>query len=512
MSSLIGAQSVYNQLGWGTNEMLGYSNPCLLANGDFLLIADSYLGSNGDKTTENFGMNDLWITRFNSTNEVLWQKSFGGSLDDDRGTVKELTNGDLIVTSRSNSQISGNKTVDSKGGFDFWVFRTDSNGNILWQKSFGTSGTEVPVDVVIVSDSMFCIVGNSNYQGIEADKTENSSGNVDFWIVMIDGNGNKIWDKTIGGTAGDEASKGIWDAENERIYIAGNSMSGIGGLKTEVNYGIQDIWMFSLDLSGNLINQKTIGGSNYDAIIDMKFDNQNNILIASNSDSDISGTKTQNSFGEFDGWLIKLNPNLEILGDYSFGGAERDNLNSILVRNSGEIVLGLASSSDNTGNRTAPLKGTFDCWFVGLNSTTMEIEWENSIGGSLIDGPIAIWEKDNSYKVVATSNSPISIDKTVSNWGETDFWAYEFSKTVGLEEFSKDMIVYPNPCQNYLYINSVNFEFNSYKILDLNGRTLLQGNKSSTTKIEVSALTQGVYFLKLLNNHGNEVLQKFIKG
>jgi hypothetical protein len=121
MSSLIGAQSVYNQLGWGTNEMLGYSNPCLLANGDFLLIADSYLGSNGDKTTENFGMNDLWITRFNSINEVLWQKSFGGSLDDDRGTVKELTNGDLIVTSRSNSQISGNKTVDSKGGFDFWV-------------------------------------------------------------------------------------------------------------------------------------------------------------------------------------------------------------------------------------------------------------------------------------------------------------------------------------------------------------------------------------------------------
>lgn len=491
--------------------MLGSNNTTLLSNNDFLLFADSFVGINGDKTTANFGITDLWVTRVNATNQVLSQKSYGGSDDDNTGNIKELQNGDFIITCRSKSPISGNKTVNTKGGNDYWVIRTDSVGNILWQKSFGTSGAESPSDLVIISDTLFCIVGSSTFQGIESDKTENSSGNVDYWIVMIDGNGNKIWDKTIGGTSAESASKGYWDAQNQRIYISGTSLSGIGGLKTEVNYGSQDIWLISLDLNGNLVGQKTIGGSNLEESNFITVDNQGNILVAANSKSDISGTKTQNSFGNYDGWLVKLNSNLEILGDYSFGGTEIDNLNSIIVRNNGQLVLACSSASAETGNKTAPLKGNSDSWFIGVNSNSMQIDWQTTIGGSLSDESISLWETPNSYKVVAISGSPISIDKTVSSWGDYDFWVYEFSKTVGLEELSNDRLIYPNPSQDFITVKLENSDFSAFTITDMNGRISKQGELANTSKISVSELQQGVYFITIKNKQGIETKQKFVK-
>ena len=511
LSSLIGAQNAYNQFGWGTTSTLGYSNYSKLANGDLLLIADASTGVDGNKTTDNFGMADLWVTRITSNNQVLWQKSYGGTLYDDRGNIKELNNGDLLITCRSNSPISGNKTVDTKGDYDFWVMRTNATGDILWQKTFGTSGTDVPVDIVAISDTLFCLVGVSDFQGIEGDKTENSSGNLDYWIVLIDENGNKIWDKTIGGTSGDGAAKGIWDAQNQRIYIVGSSTSGIGGLKTEVHYGIQDMWLVSLDLNGNLMGQKTIGGSNSDEVSAISLDNQGNIFLASSSNSDISGTKTQNSFGLYDSWLVKLNSNLEILGDYSFGGTDYDNLYSILVRDNGQLILTCGSASEVNGNKTEPLKGAYDCWFIGLNEVTLEIEWETVIGGSLIDSPLIFWETPDSYKVVSISGSPISIDKTVSSWGETDFWVYEFSKTVALEELSNDMLIYPNPSQDFITLKSEDSNFSAFTITDINGRISKQGELTNTSKISVSELQKGIYLITLKNKQGIETKQKFVK-
>lgn len=512
MSSLIGAQSASNQFGWGTLTALNFNNSIKLNNGDVVLSAGSISGINGNKNTENYGNSDLWLTRINSANNVLWQKSFGGTLFDDRGAVNELLNGDLLITCSSNSPISGNKTVNTNGDYDFWVLKTNSFGDILWQKSFGTTGLENIVDLIVISDTLFCLIGSSHFQGINGDKTENSSGNVDYWILMIDGNGNKVWDRTIGGTAGDIATKGIYNFVNEQIYVVGTSTSGIGGLKTEVNYGDQDIWLVSLDLNGNIVEQKSIGGSGYEEISDLTIDNQGNVLIAIGSDSDISGTKTQNSFGSYDAWLVKLNSNLEIIGDYTFGGSDIDNLNSIIVNDNGQLVLACSSASDVSGNKSIPLKGISDCWFIGLNATTMEIEWEKVIGGSLIDSPLSFWETSDSYKVVSMSSSPISIDKTVSAWGESDFWVYEFSKTVGVEELVENSLIYPNPCLDYLTIQSSNFDNFSYSISDANGRVSKQGNSTANAPISVMELVEGVYFITLKQENETEITHRFVKG
>ncbi len=500
---VVHSQNAINQLGLGTTGMLFSNNATLLSDGSYLLYSESLSGADGDKTTSNYGLTDSWIVKLNSLNQIQWQKSYGGSASEDNTIIKQHSNSNLLIANSSNSPISGNKTVNTKGGNDIWVIKTDSLGETIWQKSYGTSGNESLEDVVYISDSLICLIGNTFFQGIEGDKTENSYGSGDFWILLIDENGNILWDRTLGGSLYDNARKGIWDSINQRIYVSGTSQSTISGLKTELSYGSDDVWLLSLDLNGNLINQKSIGGSGFEFPSSMIQDNAGNILMSCSSNSPISGTKTQNSFGEYDAWLLKLNPSFTILGDYSFGGTNRDNLMSILIQDNIQLVLACASASYNTGNRNIPLKGTNDCWFVGINSLTMQIDWQTSIGGNLMDYPLAFWDNGGTYKVVAESSSPISIDKTVSAWGETDFWVYEFSNNVGIEEntsVKNNFSIFPNPASQTITIKipDENISNNSCSLIDASGREIKSIKLSGTeTQIDISDLNPGIYFVKV---------------
>lgn len=511
MSSLIGAQSVYNQLGWGTNAIMMNNRSTKLNDGSYFLISGSAVGVDGDKSTSNLGMSDNWISKIKPTNEISWQKSFGGSSTEGDCNILVLNNGNLVIVSSSDSPISGNKSVNTKGQNDFWVLFTDSTGNPIWQKSFGSNANELISSIISITDSTFCLIGRTNCQIVNGDVTDSSNGSYDYWIVLIDDNGEKIWDKTFGGLSFESPKAGIYDSVNQRILIIGSSSSGASGDKSESSYGSDDIWLISLDLNGNLLEQKSIGGSNLEGVDDIII-SQGNILIAATSDSDISGTKTQNSFGNFDAWLVKLNSNLDIIGDYAFGGNDIDNLNSIIVKENGQLVLACSSASGVSGNKSIPLKGVSDCWFIGLNEATLEIEWETVIGGSLIDSPLIFWETPDSYKVVSISGSPISIDKTVSSWGETDFWVYEFSKTVALEELSNDMLIYPNPSQDFITVKSENSDFSAYTITDINGRISKQGNSTANAPISLMELVEGVYFITLKQENGTEITHRFVKG
>ena len=493
------AQILPNQLDIGTTGMLFSNNATLLSDGSYLLSSESLSGIDGDKTTSNYGLTDSWIVKLNASNQIQWQLSYGGSGSEDKTIIKQLSNSNLLIASSSNSPISGNKTVNTKGGNDIWLVKTDSQGSSIWQKSYGTSGNESLEDIVYISDSLICLIGNTFFQGIEGDKTENSYGSGDYWILLIDGDGNILWDRTLGGSAYESARKGMWDSINQRIYISGTSQSTISGLKTEISYGSDDIWLVNLDLNGNLINQKTIGGSGFEFPTAMIQDNVGNLLLSCSSNSPLSGTKTQNSFGEYDAWLVKLNPAFTILGDYSFGGTNRDNLMSIFVQDNNQLVLACASSSDNTGNRNIPLKGTTDCWFLGVNSSTMQIDWQTSLGGNLMDYPLAFWDNGGTYKVVALTSSPVSIDKTVSAWGETDFWVYEFSKIAGLQEISNDFNIFPNPASETLTISlPENASTTECILYDNLGKEMKRFRVSGGENlVDVSELDNGMYTLRI---------------
>src|SRR5690606_14712186 len=84
------------------------------------------------------------------------------------------------------------------------------------------------------------------------------------------------------------------------------------GDKTENSKGLSDCWVLLINDSGNILNQKTIGGNDYDAVKSFYQNNEGNLIIGADSSSNISGDKTENSRGDTDYWIFKLDGVLQI--------------------------------------------------------------------------------------------------------------------------------------------------------------------------------------------------------
>jgi hypothetical protein len=148
-------------------------------------------------------------------------------------------------------------------------------------------------------------VGGYSYSGISGDKTDANKGFADFWLLKLDALGNPIWQKTIGGDQGDYLYS-IYENSDHTIALGGYSESGISGDKTENSRGMSDMWLLKLSESGTIIWQKTIGGNQHDGIQCIKKTSQNEYLLGGNSRSSISGDKSENCRGETDFWFVKL--------------------------------------------------------------------------------------------------------------------------------------------------------------------------------------------------------------
>ena len=101
--------------------------------------------------------------------------------------------------------ISTDKTENAVGGFDdldYWIVKTDAVGNIEWQNTIGGIDNEIFSDIQLTRDGGY-ILGGYSESNISGDKTENSKGNYDYWVVKLDASGSVEWQKTIGGSGED---------------------------------------------------------------------------------------------------------------------------------------------------------------------------------------------------------------------------------------------------------------------------------------------------------------------
>jgi gliding motility-associated-like protein len=144
----------------------------------------------------------------------------------------------------SGSGISGNKTMASKGGDDFWLVKLDAAGGITWQKALGGDGNDQLKYGYQTSDNGYLLAGHST-SGISGDKTTASLGGSDWWVVKINETGSIIWQWSIGGSGNDLLS--VMHPTGDGGYILGGySDSGISGDKSEKNRGGRDFWIVKL--------------------------------------------------------------------------------------------------------------------------------------------------------------------------------------------------------------------------------------------------------------------------
>ena len=475
--------------------------------GGFLVGGTSDSNISGEKSEDSKGGIDYWILKLDDTANILWQRTYGGSEDDYLTSVMQTTDGGYIIGGASNSGISGDKTEDSRGELDYWILKLDSNGDIQWQKTYGGNRSDEPVSAVETDDGGYLVTGRSS-SAESGDRTVSRNGLPDAWVLKLDATGAIVWQKSYGSTDYNFACN---------VYGVAKTLDGGFILSSDlIIFQSQNnpYWILKIDASGNQVWDKTIRGNNLDLKPKISTTTDGGYIVAGISDSDAVEDKTENAInGSFDYWILKLDETGTIIWQNTIGGSNSESLGTISQSADGGYLVSGNSSSNISGDKTENSLGHSDFWFVKLNNVGI-IEWQNTIGGDEYEfGGGSIQTTDGDFIIFGSSDSNISGDKTENSRGGYDYWIVKHNSTLGIEEnsFASDITIYPNPVKNILQINSQDQVINQVNIYNVTGSRIMHLDLDSVSpNVDVSSLASAVYFVQLYSGN-NVALKKFVK-
>ncbi|WP_185155654.1 SpvB/TcaC N-terminal domain-containing protein [Rudanella paleaurantiibacter] len=259
-----------------------------------------------------FGNNDVWVLKINGAGQREWDQNYGGTSSESGYSILPTADGGYVIggvsTSNPFPDSPNGKTNGSNGGTDYWIFKIDAYGKKLWDKTIGGTGNDNFRKLQATVDGGFLLIGESESNQYLPDKTENArSTNIsDYWIVKIDANGNKLWDKTIGGTGVDVAIDIIPTSDGGFIVGGGSASNAYTPDKTENSQGQDDAWLVKIDSQGNRQWDKRYGGTDRDLIRNLQLTTDGDLIAFCISRSNANGDKSENNQGDWDSWAIKL--------------------------------------------------------------------------------------------------------------------------------------------------------------------------------------------------------------
>jgi hypothetical protein len=425
-SSLSSAQNIQWQNTIGNTDWDQLRSLQQTSDGGYILGGSSRSNIGGDKTENSNGESDFWIVKTDALGIIQWQNTIGGSGNDYLKSLQQTADGGYILGGMSHSNSSGDKTENCQGGSDYWIVKTDGAGNIQWQNTIGGLGDDHLMQIRQTSDGGF-IIGGYSASNISGDKTENSNGLDDYWIVKTNVSGIIQWQNTIGGMENDWLLS-IEQTTDGGYILGGSSLSNISGDKTENRIGNSwDYWIIKTNSTGTIQWQNTIGGLALDRLYSIEQTSDGGYIVAGYSLSNISGDKSENCIGNTDYWLVKTDVSGTIQWQNTIGGTGFDFLSYANETTDGGYILGGYANSNISGDKTENSMGGDDYWII-KTSATGTIQWQNTIGGGGTDWFFTLQQtSDGGYLVGGASSSGMNGDKTESHMGGDDYWMVKIS-------------------------------------------------------------------------------------
>ena len=153
------------------------------------------------------GTSDAWLVKTDSNGKELWNMTFGGASYDEALAVQLTPDGGYVL--------AGVTYPFGAGTSDAWLVKTDSNGNELWNMTFGGASYDEARAVQLTLDGGYVIAGYTQPYG---------AGNTDAWLVKTDSKGKELWNKTFGG-AGNDAALAVQLTPDGGYILAGVTLS-----------------------------------------------------------------------------------------------------------------------------------------------------------------------------------------------------------------------------------------------------------------------------------------------
>ena len=389
------------------------------SDGGYLLGGYSYSSVSGDKSEGSKGTYDYWVVKTDASGNKLWDRTFGGGSHDILRSITETTDGGYLLGGHSYSSSSGDKSEDSRGESDYWLVKIDASGNKLWDRSFGGNYSEIFYSLTATSDGGFLLGGYSNSPA-SGDKSEGSKGAYDYWIVKTDASGNILWNRTFGGNSWDQLLS-LTATSDGGFLLGGQSLSSASGDKSESS-SHYDFWVVKIDASGNKLWDRTFGGSSIESLASLTEISDGGFLLGGYSLSNISGDKTEDSKGSADYWVVKTDASGNMLWDKTIGGDLADAINSLTETTDGGFLLGGMSDSPASGDKSEGSRGGYDYWVVKIDASGNKL-WDKTIGGGAWDVLFSLIETiDGNFLLGGYSRSTASGEKSEASKGASDYW------------------------------------------------------------------------------------------
>jgi hypothetical protein len=349
-----------------------------------------------DGNTFQGGYTDIYLRKTDSNGNILWTRTLGSSGSDIIHCVKIDSNNNVYVAGYTEGAIGENNPLSKQHSL---VAKYDSNGNLLWTR---TLGTDVQSDRLYTNGA--AIDSNNNVYLCGYSSAATIDGNVnmgknDIFLIKYDSNGNKQWTKTFGSDENDAAIKMTIDSNNN-IYMTGYTTGDLFG---NTNTGSSDIFTMKCDSNGNKLWTQLLGSTNWDDGCDIITDTNNNIYVLGKVTSDADGHTITNE-GSNDIILIKYESNgnklwsktLSSTPSEQFPTTPHDFPTRIAIDSNNNLYIIGTTYGDFEGNT---LVGWWDVFCIKYDSNGNKL-WNTTLGTT---------DWDDAYGVGLDSNNSLYI-------------------------------------------------------------------------------------------------------
>lgn len=293
----------------------------------------------------------------------LFANSYGGSGNEWAYSIQQTMDGGYAI--------SGPSSSFGAGGYDYWIAKLDDSGSVMWQKTYGGSSDDIPNSMQQTTDGGYILAGRTQSFG---------TGGFDLWVLKLDASGNRVWQRTFGGSGNFDAAYSVLQAPDGGYLLS--------GVTDSFGAGSYDFWVIKVDSSGNGVWQKTLGGSAYDCAYASCLTSDGGFVVAG------GGTV---GAGMYDVWVIKWDSSGSIVWQKAYGGTKDDIAFAVQETAEGGFIV--AGRTDSYG------AGGTDFWVLKLDASGNRV-WQKTYGGSALDWAFAVTQTgDGGYVVAGRTDS-----------------------------------------------------------------------------------------------------------